>query len=307
MIANFFNKTKPINFVILSILMVFIFIIGLINDLPEDVTIVFVAKKIIFLAISILIIFFLNFIIRKNTLTDDNTYAILFFVLMLGFYSNAFFNKNIFIANFILLFAFRRIYSLRSAIEPKEKIFDSAFWIGVASLFYFWSIIYLPLLFGAIWVFKKRDWKNVFIPIIGFITPIFLLFTYLLMVNNMGRFYDFWKFNYSFYFYEYASLKYLTPILFLLSLTLISIFPTIKKSLLSKIDFKSTWTVLTTHILLSLLIVLIAPIKNGSEFLFLFFPLGILFTNFLQIIKRYWIKEVVLYLFLAVLIIVNVV
>jgi len=60
-------------------------------------------------------------------------------------------------------------------------------------------------------------------------------------------------------------------------------------------------------VLLSIVIVAIAPIKNGSEFLFLFFPLAILFANYLQIIKKYWIKEAILYLFLAVLITVNVI
>ncbi len=307
MIANFFSKTKPINFVVLSIVMLIMFIIGMINNLSENISFIFLLKKSVYLLIAILTIFILNFIIRKNTLTDDNTYAILFFILMFGFFSNTFFDKNIFGANFILLFAFRRIYSLRSSIEPKEKIFDSAFWIGVASLFYVWSIVYLLLLFAAIWVFKKRDWKNVFIPIIGFITPIFLVFTYLLMVNRADEFHEFWNVNYSFDLYKYVSIKYLIPILFLVALALISLFPTIRKSLLSKIDFKSTWTILIFHVLLSIVIVAIAPIKNGSEFLFLFFPLAILFANYLQIIKKYWIKEAILYLFLAVLITVNVI
>ncbi len=302
MIANFFSKTKPINFVILSIVMLIVFIIGVINNLSESISFIFLFKKSIYLSMSIAIIFFLNFIIRKNALTDDNTYAILFFILMLGFFSNAFFDKNIFGANFILLFAFRRIYSLRSVINPKEKIFDSAFWIGVASLFYIWSIVYLGVLFTAIWVFKKRDWKNIFIPIVGFATPMFLLFTYLLMADDMQKFYTFWNFNYSLNFYKYTSTRYLIPILFLGMVALISFFPTIKKSLLSKIDFKSTWTILITHILLSLIIVFMSPIKNGAEFLFLFFPLGILFANYMQIIKKYWVKEVILYLFLTVLI-----
>jgi len=307
MIANFFSKTKPINFVVLSIVMLIVFIIGMINNLSEGISFIFLLKKSVYLLTAILTIFILNFIIRKNTLTDDNTYAILFFILMIGFFSNTFFDKNIFAANFILLFAFRRVYSLRSVIKPKEKIFDSAFWIGIASLFYVWSVIYLLLLFAAIWAFKKRDWKNIFIPIIGFITPIFLLFTYLLMVNNLSRFYEFRNFNYSFILDKYVSIKYLIPILFLVGMALISIFPTIRKALLSKIDFKSTWNILIFHVLLSLVIVTIAPIKKGSEFLFLFFPLGILFANYLQIIKKYWVKETILYLFLAVLITVSVI
>jgi hypothetical protein len=80
----------------------------------------------------------------------------------------------------------------------------------------------------------------------------------------------------------------------------VSIFPTTKKSLLAKIDFKSTWFLLLAHIIVSLLLMLIAPSKNVAEITFLFFPLSILFANFLQIIKKYWIKEAIIYLFILV-------
>jgi hypothetical protein len=50
---------------------------------------------------------------------------------------------------------------------------------------------------------------------------------------------------------------------------------------------------------IAFLIVVQAPIKNGSEFLFLFAPLAIIITNYIEIIKEKWFKEV----FLSVLII----
>ncbi len=307
MIANFFSKTKPINFLVLSAIMIIVYIIGLGNNLTGGFSLVILLKKSVFTLPIILLIFILNFIIRKNLLTEDNTYAILLYILMLGFFPNSFFNKNIFFSNFILLFAFRRIYSLRSDIETKKKIFDSAFWIGIASMFYIWSFIYIFLIYGAFWIFRKRNWKNIFLPIIGFITPVFLLFVYQLLVEDLNKFYGLWVFEYNLSFHSYIKMEFFLPIIFLLILGAISIFPTTKKSLLSKIDIKSNWTILMIHISLSFLIVIIAPIKNGSEFLFFFFPLGILFANYLQIIQRYWVKELILYLFLTMLIIANVI
>ncbi|VAV84843.1 hypothetical protein MNBD_BACTEROID02-898, partial [hydrothermal vent metagenome] len=90
MIANFFSKTRPINFLILSVLIIVVYIIGLGNNLSGGFSFMFLIKKSAFLIPIILVIFILNFIIRKNLLTEDNTYAIFFYIMMLGFFSNSF-------------------------------------------------------------------------------------------------------------------------------------------------------------------------------------------------------------------------
>ncbi len=304
MIANFFNKTKPINFIFLSILITIVYIIGNQAILINDITFNFILKKIFFLFLLILSIFIINFIIRKNILTDDNSFAILFYILLFGIFPFSFSDGNILVSNLILLFAYRRIYSLRSALKPKEKIFDSAFWIGLASLFYVWSFLYLFLLFFAIFIFNKLSWKNILIPFIGWITPIFLFYTYLLLIGDLSFFDDYWKLQFNFEYYIYLNYRLLVPISFLIFFGLFAIPPITQKNLLAKIDFKSTWFVLLAHIITALIIVLIAPKKNGSEFSFLFFPLSILYANYLQITEKYWLKELVLFNFFILLIVV---
>ena len=51
--------------------------------------------------------------------------------------------------------------------------------------------------------------------------------------------------------------------------------------------------------LIAFTIVIIAPAKAGSEFLFLFPPLAVIVTNYIEMIQEKWFKE----LFLLVLII----
>jgi len=301
MIANFFNKTKPINFVVLSVMMILVYIASNIVVYSQGFSLIYLLKKGIFLFLVILMIFIFNFIIRKNTLTDNNSYAILFFIFLFGFFPYTLENSKLLIANFILLFAFRRIYSLRTSIHSKEKIFDSAFWIGIASMFYIWSFFFIILLYGAIWVFNKGEKRNVFIPVFGFATPVFLVYVYYLVTNNLIEFDHLRRINYDFSFNTYAGFKFLLPLIFLLILSIISIYPTTKKSLVAKIDFKSTWTLLLLHIILALMIVIISPIKNGSELIFLFFPLSILFANFIQDTKKYWIKESIVYIFIVII------
>ena len=173
MIANFFNQTRPINFLLLSILVFIIYLVALVNVNSEALDFFFFVKNSFFLVLAIMTVFVINFIIRKNALTEDNSYAILFYILLVSYFPNSFVNEGIFISNFILLLAFRRIYSLRSSIQTKEKIFDSAFWIGIATLFYVWSLFYLVLVYAAIFIFRKIDWRNFIIPLVGVFTPIF--------------------------------------------------------------------------------------------------------------------------------------
>jgi len=298
MIANFFNKTKPINFLVLAVLVLIIFLISLIKANSEPLNFYYFVKNGLFLFFAILVVFVLNFIIRKNSLTEDNSFAILFYILLTSFFPNSFSSEGIYVSNFILLFAFRRIYSLRSSIEIKEKIFDAAFWIGIASLFHVWSLIYMFLLYAAIVIFRKIEWRNFLIPIIGFLTPIFLSYTYLLAFDDLDRFYNLWTFSFDLSLSAYNSSSFLTPMILIGLLSLIAIYPTTKRSLLAKIDFKATWSLLLGHIGISLILVLISPNKNGSELIYLFFPLSVLFANYLQVINRYWLKEMIIYIFI---------
>jgi hypothetical protein len=74
----------------------------------------------------------------------------------------------------------------------------------------------------------------------------------------------------------------------------------LKKSFMAKKDFKNTWAVVNFHIIIALILVIISPQKNGSELIFLFFPVSILFANELQNIKKYWLKETIFYAFILV-------
>ena len=47
--------------------------------------------------------------------------------------------------------------------------------------------------------------------------------------------------------------------------------------------------------LIALVIIAIAPNKNGSEFLFLFAPLAIIMANYLETIEEKWFREGLIY------------
>ncbi len=305
MIADFFNKTKPINFLILNMLSIIVYFIAVyINFSDENYSSSFLSIS-FYLFFFLIILFIHNFITRKNKLTGNNTYALLIFILLFALFPKLFENYKILISNFFLLFAVRRIYSLQTLFETKSKLFDSAFWIGLATLFYSWSFTYLILIYVAIIVFRKLKWNHFIIPIIGFFTPIYLYYVYLLITNNQQLFHEIWSLKISVQFENYNHLYLLLPIAIILVFIIWSVYPTLKHSLKAKKNTKATYTLLLTHLTLAIVLAIISPVKDGSEFLFMFFPFSILFAKYLQIVKDYWFKEAILIMFFLLSIIVT--
>lgn len=186
MIASVFNKTRPLNYLIIVLLVLFSFLAYSIsnnyfsNDWQQIV--VGTLKFFIVLASSLLV----NFITLKNNLTKDNTYAVFLFFIFLLFFPTIFQNSQILISNFLLLLALRRLVSLKSMITPKEKIFDASFWIFLSALFHFWSILYIVLVFVSIVLHASRDFRNWIIPFIAlFSVSVLFLMTNLYFDNAL--------------------------------------------------------------------------------------------------------------------------
>jgi len=298
MIAKFFNKTKPINTLIILILLAVIFVIATFSLVDNGLTVQFFLKRIVVLIGLLMTLFVINFIIRKNGLIKDNSYVLLLLILCIGMFPFSIVNNTLLIAHFSLLLAYRRIYSLRTLKDTKEKLFDSSFWIGIATLIYPWSFIYIVLVYTGTSIVNKITVRNIFIPLIGFITPIFIYGVYLLAINNFNI--SNLQLNYSFSFSNYNSFKLLIPIALILGYLLWAIFSTTVKIITVNNEFRTSWFLLLIHLLISIVIIILSPSKNGSEFLFIFFPTAIILANYLQIIKEKWFKEIFLYLFLII-------
>jgi len=298
MIANFFNETKAVNiFNVVVLLFLFYFVPTFLGDSLE-LSWSFLIDKIIFFFWLVLFLLIFKFIVKKNKLTKDNAYALILVVLILGSFPEAIFTNYIIFANLILLLSYRKIYSLRSGVNTKAKIFDAAFWIGVATLIYSWSIFYMLLIYIGIIIYQKATIKNLLIPVIGFITPIFIYFTYEFYFDNLIVFYDRFKYDFNLDFSSYNSLKFLIPLLFLVTLLVWAIVSVTPKIVSISNNLKFSWNVLLNHLLISVIIIGISPVKNGAELFYLVFPSSIIIANFIQNSKSSIFKNVILYLFL---------
>ena len=176
MLASIFSKTRPFNYLVVGILSLFFFSVKIIALAQPNADWIYYVEQFGLYLLLFASLFVLNFITLKNGLTKGNNYALFLFFVFLLFFSSIFQNKNIIISNFLLLLALRRLISLKSLLQTKEKIFDASFWIFLAALFHFWSIFYIVLVFIAIILHVSKDYRNWIIPFIALFAVTILFF-----------------------------------------------------------------------------------------------------------------------------------
>ena len=193
MIASVFKKSTPLNYALTVFLVLFFFFIYQIQDTSWVASGVLLLKKAFTFLVVLASIFLTSFIGKRNGLTKNSSYTAIFFLLLLLFFPTILNNLNILLANFFILLALRRLISLQSMKASKEKIFDASLWIFVASMFSFWSILFLILVFISVIFHVSRDYTNWVLPFIAFIAVaiFFAFFTSFFGINIL----DYWHQN----------------------------------------------------------------------------------------------------------------
>ncbi len=305
MLTNFFGKSKPINFIIVSIYIISWILFKLIIEPGKPINAQAFAIRILIILGFFLLLFLLNFIIRKNQLTKANTYSILFFSCFIAMTPGLINDGDTLLANLFLLLALRRILSMPSGKNMEKKILDASIWISVASLFYFWSVLLFIVLFISILQSGSKNLKLLLIPFVGFLTVLTLVTTYSLLANDSFLWFLDIKTNISFDYSAYQSTPLIIPISFF-SITMIwgiiqKAFSISKSSLKEKANFKTLFIVILTFVIM----VLLDPNKNGGELLFIMAPLAIITTNIIEIRKEFWVKELFLWTVVLLPVIIN--
>jgi hypothetical protein len=112
MITSVFNKSTPLNFSLVVFLILMFFIIYQIQDLSWTNSALMIFEKVGLLSVLLASIFIENFVSKKNGLSKDSSYAILFYLLFLLFFPSILDNVNLVFSNFFILLALRRLISL---------------------------------------------------------------------------------------------------------------------------------------------------------------------------------------------------
>ncbi len=308
MLTSFFGKSNPINYVLLSALLIFGFFIAVFKGV-----IPFQSASEILTALSLLLLFvfgmlLLDFVIRKNLLTGQNTFGILIFTLFIAQLPVIYKHPEIIAATLFLMLATRRFLSLKSGKNIEKKILDASFYITIAGLFYPWCWLFFGVLyFGILW-HTVIEVRYLIIPIVGIIGIFILKTAYHFVVDNS---FD-WFYNISFTtsrdFSAYNATSLLVTSSLLVSFIIwMGIVRLIRIPALPKKERSSAWLILIS-LIATIFIAIFGSIKTGAELLFPFFPLAIIAANFIE--KKegagpvklfdFWFKELLMWLLVLV-------
>ncbi len=300
MITSFFNKSKPVNFVIVFLITLLAFVVAKNNLHYNAFTGGFLFKQVLLLLVAYSSILLLNFVVGKNSLTKKNNYEILLFSLFFLTIVETTNQAEVLLANFFVLLALRRLISVRSQRELKKKYFDAAFWMAIACLFYFWAILFFVLIIASLVLYSDNNIRHWMLPFLG-VVSVFVISVAISVVffgNYFGLFADSIEVSYDYSFYD--TTVFLVGITLLVSFGLWSLLFYLQGIKKKKKANRASPKLVILAVVVGFAIVLLAPQKNGSEFLFLFAPLAVVVSNYIENIQDKWFREV----FLGVLVVV---
>jgi hypothetical protein len=294
MITSVFKKSTPLNYSLVVFLILVFFFMYQFQDLSWVQSGFLILKKAGLLSVLLGSVFITNFIVKKNGLSKDSSYTIFFYFLFLIFFPSVLNNQDLIIANFFILLALRRLISLQSLKASKEKIFDASLWIFIASLFHFWSILFIVLVFISIIFHVSRDYRNWILPFIAlFITAVlFLLFSLLFGINPIEFIIKNATTNFEIdYFtnnYQNGALSiYVSVALFFI----VSMFLSLSnRPLLLHTSFKK----IIASFFIGVVIFIISSNKSNDLLIFTFAPLAMMATSHIEIAQEKLKQELVL-------------
>ena len=280
MIANFFSKSKPVNFVVLFLLFLIYFGITLFLKKISFLS----AGKEVFLFIIIFSIY--NFIILKNEVTSDNSFAFLFYVMLIGFFIKYIEINSIFYANLVCLLLFRKAYSLQSSKKVYQKLFDAGLWLGISFIIEPYTLIFIFLLYTATYLHNQLTYRTLIIPVLGCFVPVFLFYTYCLWFGNAEQFSILFSWKIIFNYHLYSSENFLFSVFFIGIFTFLAIVLKSQKNLMLLSRFRKNWLLILFHLILSGIVFIQVPERTGVEFLYLLFPTSVILANGIELIKK---------------------
>jgi hypothetical protein len=299
MITSVFKKSTPLNFSLVVFLIFIFFLIYQIQDLSWTNSALMILQKVGLLSVLLASIFIVNFVSKKNELSKDSSYTILFYFLFLLFFPSILDSFNLILSNFFILLALRRLISLQSLTASKEKIFDASLWIFVASLFHFWSIIFIILVFMSIMSHVARDYRNWILPFIAFIAIGIIFIFFSLAFDTNGVEYinrslkTSFEINYFTNNYQNAALSiYATVALFFV----ISMFATLSNR---PLVLHSSFKKITASFFIGALIFFISSNKSNDLLIFTITPLAMMAAAHIEFRQIKLKQEIVLVVLIA--------
>ncbi len=167
MLTRIFATSRPLNYLLVGGYLFAVFVLQLVFDPNTVFDLSLLLKGLLGFGAIFFSILLLDFVVRKNSLSRQNTYIVLVYGCLIAFLPIFDLLFELILAQILMLLGIRRSISLRSNKRVTKKIFDAAFWIAIATLLSFWFAVYLVALYVAILYFTLRSYQYWLLPIFG--------------------------------------------------------------------------------------------------------------------------------------------
>lgn len=300
MISSIFDKRKPVNIIIIVIYLLLYVTISRYLLWHTEVSLATVLSDLRVAAMLLFTLFWVDFIDRKNSLSRNNTYVLLLFSLSFMLFPQLFADEVILLTHIFMLLAIRRILSLNSGSNVKQKIFDAALWISIAALLYSWAAVYFITLYMAIILYTKRSYKNWGVPGFAVLAVLILRYTWFIWFENgtWSSFHTLFTFKIQSAYLTYNPTNYFIPFVFLTFMGFIATFSYGIRAVKKRTLKQATGFLIIIALLTGVGMVLFFGNTHKTTLLFTVFPFSVLFANYLVRRKKKWIRELLLWIFL---------
>lgn len=294
MISSLFGKTKPINYIILLVFLFgFYWMVHLYlfqkRYSPDQLL-----EQLFILGCLMFTIFLVDFIVKRNKLSRMNSLALMYYMLLIVVFPEVLIDSNGIFCSFFLLLSVRRIISLRSLKNIKLKLFDATLWIMVASLFYEWALLYLILVFIALYFYDARNIRNWLVPFVAAITFALIAIAIQVLRNDPYSLFEHYDFNHDFssvFFFDWGNSSILG--FYVVFVILCGFLAYLKLGTIGVGKLVTMRLVLLLFII-GLVINLLNSTAENHPILITFFPAMVFITAYVETIKKDRFKEIVL-------------
>jgi len=296
MITSVFKKSTPINYSFIGMMLILFFFVYQFQDTNWTNSLLETAKKVSLLLIIFASLFISNFIVKKNGLTKDSAYTILFCLIFLLFFPKVLDNYKLLLSNFFILLAIRRLVSLQTLKAPKEKIFDASLWVFVASLFHFWALLFILLVYISIIFHVSRDYRNWLIPFVALFSSMVIFIFYALLFDktaiNTYLQSEVINLQVDYFTNNYQNIAFSIYVVFAVFFVLPYLFTLTNKPLNLQASYKKVLFAMFTGII----IFFISANKSNEVLIFTFLPMAIMATNTIEYLQIKIQQEIILFM-----------
>ncbi|MEQ9063700.1 MAG: DUF6427 family protein [Vicingaceae bacterium] len=198
-----------------------------------------------------------------------------------------------------LVMALERLLQIYNQTNVKGLLFRAGFYIGLATMFFKPSAIFILILFYHLNVFRTFNWREHLIPVLAWTTPVFYVFAAFFITGSTGKFVQ-WAFNRS-QFYgnrDFTMFDWPGPLIFLFIL-IGALFHLFSSGSKRTIRINNLYKVITAGFLVCAIFLLTYPPDFLSVFALSLPFLSILLSHYLLSLRKNWWREFLIYLFLG--------